>query len=47
MKKFIAGLSLGALLVSGFAFAQQNDPVDLSMDREPSIFSIKQPTVYF
>ncbi|MYL59795.1 hypothetical protein GLW20_19990 [Virgibacillus halodenitrificans] len=47
MKKFIAGLSLGALLVTGFAFVQQSDPTDLTMEREPSILSIKQPTVFF
>lgn len=39
MKKFLVGLSLGALLVGGFAFAQTS-PVDLSMDREPSILKI-------
>ncbi|WP_170138832.1 hypothetical protein [Oceanobacillus chungangensis] len=43
MKKILAGLSLGALLVTGFAFADA--PTDLSMDREPSVFSINQATV--
>ncbi|MFC4023331.1 hypothetical protein ACFOUV_05780 [Oceanobacillus longus] len=40
MRKLLAGLSLGALLVGGFAFAQDSNPVDLTMDKEPSIFSI-------
>lgn len=45
MKKFLACLSLGALLATGVAFAQDT-PVDLSMDREPSVFSIQQSNFF-
>ena len=35
MKKLLAGLSLGALLVGGIVFT--SNPVDLTMDKEPSV----------
>ncbi|WP_233880273.1 hypothetical protein [Virgibacillus halodenitrificans] len=47
MKKFIASLALGTLLIVGYSFVQDNEPTDLTMEVEPSIFSVKQPTVFF
>lgn len=47
MKKFVASLALGALLVVGFSFAQSNPTTDLSHESEPSIFSIEQPVSFF
>ncbi|WP_158234701.1 hypothetical protein [Lentibacillus sediminis] len=47
MKKMITSLALGSLLLVGLAFAQDSQPADLSMEMEPTIFSVKQPTVYF
>ncbi|WP_249871766.1 hypothetical protein [Oceanobacillus saliphilus] len=47
MKKFLAGLSLGILLIGGFAFVQETNPVELSMDREPSILKAYSTTVQF
>lgn len=43
MKKLIATVALGTLLVAGF-FTVNNAPTDLSMDREPSIYSIGNST---
>lgn len=39
MKKLIASAALGILLVAGF-FVTVDNTSDLSMDREPSIYSI-------
>ncbi|WP_164670127.1 hypothetical protein [Virgibacillus doumboii] len=45
MKKLIATVSLGALLVGGFLFSQE--PAELASDLEPSIFSIGYDTSFF
>ncbi|MGJ9458369.1 hypothetical protein [Oceanobacillus sp. CF4.6] len=45
MKKLLAGLLLGVLLVGGFAFVQETNPIDLSMDREPGILKESGSTV--
>jgi len=47
MKKILVGLSLGALLVGGFAFAQETNPTDFSMDREPTIYRVVGSPVHF
>ncbi|WP_157087638.1 hypothetical protein [Oceanobacillus damuensis] len=47
MKKLLAGLSLVALLVGGFAFVQDNNATDLTMDREPTIYGTSSTTVQF
>ncbi|WP_284141373.1 MULTISPECIES: hypothetical protein [unclassified Virgibacillus] len=46
MKKLIVSMALGAVLTVGFLFAQDN-PVDLTMDAEPSIFSVGKPVYEF
>ncbi|SET39206.1 hypothetical protein SAMN05216389_11077 [Oceanobacillus limi] len=40
MKKMIAAVALGTLLVGGFLFTQDNQPTDLATgESEPSVFS--------
>ncbi|MEN2768135.1 hypothetical protein ABC228_13210 [Ornithinibacillus sp. 16A2E] len=41
MKKLIASLALGTLLVGGFLFAQDSQPSELAHgEAEPSVFNI-------
>lgn len=41
MKKFISTVSLGALLVVGFMFVQDNQQTDTAtMEWEPTVFSV-------
>ncbi|WP_188455110.1 hypothetical protein [Virgibacillus oceani] len=47
MKKLIASVALGTLLVAGFLFSQDNQPADTAMDLEPSIFSIGNTGSFF
>lgn len=47
MKKFVASIALGALLVVGFSFAQNNQATDSAHESEPSIFSIQTPSSNF
>lgn len=49
MKKFIASLSLGAVLVAGFLVVQETQQEDSAFigEREPSIYSIEQPSYFF
>ncbi|MGY0694802.1 hypothetical protein ACW2QC_18805 [Virgibacillus sp. FSP13] len=47
MKKLFTTLSLGALLVAGFLFSQDNQPIDTAMDVEPSILSISNTGSFF
>ncbi|WP_156291002.1 hypothetical protein [Oceanobacillus salinisoli] len=43
MKKILATLTLGALLLTGFTLAESS-ATDLSLEKEPSIFSVQEPT---
>ncbi|SDR11262.1 hypothetical protein [Virgibacillus salinus] len=45
MKKVIATVSLGTLLVAGFLFSQE--PAELASDLEPSVFSISHDSSLF
>ncbi|WP_165769178.1 hypothetical protein [Virgibacillus profundi] len=47
MKKMIASIALGTLLVAGFLFAQDNEPTELAGELEPSIFSVETPSFFF
>ncbi|WP_430788420.1 hypothetical protein VBD025_00925 [Virgibacillus flavescens] len=44
MKKLIASIALGTLLVGGFFFSQDNASVDTAMEVEPDILSISNST---
>lgn len=46
MRKLVATVSLGTLLVAGFLFAQDSQPADLSMDREPTVYSIGNTSLF-
>lgn len=46
MKKIIASVALGALLVVGFA-AVQSQPTDSAMNVEPSVLSVEKPVSFF
>ncbi|MDY0395644.1 hypothetical protein ACFSMW_19405 [Virgibacillus halophilus] len=43
MKKWLATVALGTLLVAGFLFAQDSVPTDYA-DGEPSILSVGHPS---
>lgn len=43
MKKLVASIALGTLLVGGFLFSQSNAPTDTAMEVEPTIYSIGNP----
>lgn len=45
MKKLMATFALGTLLVAGFAVAQDG-PVDTAMEREPTVFSISNSSLF-
>ncbi|MFC2949512.1 hypothetical protein [Virgibacillus sediminis] len=47
MKKIIASLALGGVLVAGFLFAQDNQPQDLAIEVEPTIFSVEKPKSFY
>ena len=47
MKKIVATIALGALLVMGFSFAQSNQATDSAHENEPSILSIQTPVANF
>ncbi|MFD2045209.1 hypothetical protein ACFSTA_16110 [Ornithinibacillus salinisoli] len=48
MKKMIAALALGTLLVGGFLFSQENLPTDVATGEvEPSILSISKTNFQF
>ncbi|MFD1037096.1 hypothetical protein ACFQ3N_01465 [Virgibacillus byunsanensis] len=40
MKKVFTTITLGTLLVAGFLFAQDKQPLDTASDLEPSVLSI-------
>lgn len=46
MKKLMVTFAFGALLVAGFAVAQDS-PADTTMEREPSILSIGHDSSLF
>lgn len=46
MKKLIASVALGTLLVGGFLFAQEFQPNDLAHgEAEPSVFKISRTSL--
>ncbi|MFC3039753.1 hypothetical protein ACFOGI_05775 [Virgibacillus xinjiangensis] len=47
MKKIIASLALGGILAAGFLFATDNQPTDVAMEMEPTIFSVEKPKSFY
>jgi len=47
MKKLIALLTVGTLLVGGFVLSQNNSTVDTAMDAEPTVLSVPDSELLF
>lgn len=47
MKKMIATIALGTVIVAGLFAAQNNEPTELAGELEPTIYSVETPSYFF
>ncbi|WP_165767974.1 hypothetical protein [Virgibacillus indicus] len=47
MKKMIATIALGTVIVVGLFASQSSEPTELAGELEPSIFSVETPSYFF